>query len=744
MRHTLPPGGCLDSTFDLPEPTRTVRELPDLEAVRRAGIPDLSLDQARVVACAGSSLIGAGRARDRDQAYGALRLLARVGASEYVYNDHRVPPPHPHLVGLTVPGGDYALRRLGLSGLEVGRYWEMAQGVADDPCLPLEWLLEFIPGPFWPLLWTLIEWGPGRCRLALLIAARRWAQTPLEKADRRRPAVDGVNPPSSWRYVQNSLSSVTRLFEGLVRLRARLAAAPEPVLPLGLVESWTERPAPIDPRLDVHAAWVDTDTDGPDLGQAAAHFHHLAAAARRAPRRARFRLWRSLVSYGPFLVLGLRRGALSRLDVADYVPVRRFHGGAKRAALRVLVGKSHEPDEVFWLPLPREMAGWIEEWIEMTGRRVGQAGEPLFPAGDASNPNRRRPVGRWCEDSIRDHFSGREPAPGRNGCYAILPRDPANPFVGWSPHLWRHTTVKLADLAGLRLTQADPEGRAHIPASRYAEVLVSHKVEGMNYRNTNSRGEMERLTVEVVDEMWSIVWAEREPVLRGPDPEEIILRAEALRMASTAIAGTERQIDELNAHAEAVRARRRRAKEPSRQGDLANEVIDLMSEKDGLRDQHLRLLRAQSAAQEAYERACTQEVRLPPERYASEDDYQATLRAALEGRPRPEIPAEEEEPLAEELSVQRVALLYERRDVTIRRWRSGMNLPRDWKRRPLWRPFVDPETGGSVEPWHVHNKKDQRLRVEAINAECLDEHARKALLALRRDQYREDRAREAA
>jgi hypothetical protein len=134
------------------------------------------------------------------------------------------------------------------------------------------------------------------------------------------------------------------------------------------------------------------------------------------------------------------------------------------------------------------------------------------------------------------------------------------------------------------------------------------------------------------------------------------------------------------------------------------------------------------------ERARAEEVVIHPERYPSSEDHARALEAALAGEAEP-TPDASEVPLADELSVDRVARLFEREPVTIRRWRSGINLPRDWKRRPLWGAYVDPASGETVEPWHVYNLKDQRLRVAAINTEFLDDMARDLLTVLRRDQY---------
>ena len=48
-------------------------------------------------------------------------------------------------------------------------------------------------------------------------------------------------------------------------------------------------------------------------------------------------------------------------------------------ALRIFPGKTRDPDEAHYLPLPDEVARWVEDWITFTGRRFGQPDEPLFP-----------------------------------------------------------------------------------------------------------------------------------------------------------------------------------------------------------------------------------------------------------------------------------------------------------------------------------------------------------------------------
>ena len=64
---------------------------------------------------------------------------------------------------------------------------------------------------------------------------------------------------------------------------------------------------------------------------------------------------------------------------------------------------------------------------------------------------------------------------------------PGEPLPRLDPHAYRRTAYKLAYQAAQRIKAAAPLDTAHIPAERYAEILIDHRVQGMNYDNTHQR-----------------------------------------------------------------------------------------------------------------------------------------------------------------------------------------------------------------------------------------------------------------
>jgi hypothetical protein len=132
-------------------------ELPDQAGVDRHGIA-LDRATARVVLIAVSRLLALSDAGERDQAYQMMKLVAPSAAVAVAGSDGAAPPLALNPDDGRVPRGQTAHAKLGIHGSDISRVW--ARSVEEPSrCLPLDWVLGFLPAAAWPHVAALIELG---------------------------------------------------------------------------------------------------------------------------------------------------------------------------------------------------------------------------------------------------------------------------------------------------------------------------------------------------------------------------------------------------------------------------------------------------------------------------------------------------------------------------------------------------------------------------------------------------------
>ena len=88
-------------------------------------------------------------------------------------------------------------------------------------------------------------------------------------------------------------------------------------------------------------------------------------------------------------------------------------------ALRIYPGKNRAHDEPYILPLPAELAAWIEAWIRYTGRAISETGQPFWPS---RMPVAGRPVKRIGTTGLYCAIAGRPGSNGAGNSLPLLPR----------------------------------------------------------------------------------------------------------------------------------------------------------------------------------------------------------------------------------------------------------------------------------------------------------------------------------
>ena len=82
-------------------------------------------------------------------------------------NGEHDPAPFPDMRLDRWPQGPRVFERLGITHRDLEIYGTKARLHADDAVLPLSWALAFYPAEIWPMIATVIKWGPERMRLRI-------------------------------------------------------------------------------------------------------------------------------------------------------------------------------------------------------------------------------------------------------------------------------------------------------------------------------------------------------------------------------------------------------------------------------------------------------------------------------------------------------------------------------------------------------------------------------------------------
>src|SRR4051794_12408005 len=194
-----------------PAPTAARIEVPSVEALRVYGI-DLQLEEAQLVLVALSWVIAGSRSKTADNVSQMRSGLVACCRVEAIRDGEIAPAAHPDLAATGWPAGATALRRLGIDRSDIEAYWSRARTRSSDACLPLQWVLAFMPAPLWEAVLMVIKWGPAEAAMRLEDAVIELAQQPVARATRRRAA----GRPISSGTINTRVTGVHQLFAALV------------------------------------------------------------------------------------------------------------------------------------------------------------------------------------------------------------------------------------------------------------------------------------------------------------------------------------------------------------------------------------------------------------------------------------------------------------------------------------------------------------------------------------------------
>ena len=379
-------------------------------------VETLEVETARVILCVLSSLLGESQDNERQQAAKSINLLKRAGALEWIneYTHETEPAPHPELCRLGCPTGSAALNALGLKGPDIGKCWSDRHTAVEDSCLPLCWVLEFVPAPFWPLLATVIEMGPDEVRSRTKKVFGELASTPLP-VNKRRPEERGLAVSSMlqdaaklWNFMDAAVGLQKELKvkekKRQSELERRRAVSPEAdlpslALPTLLLEEWIAKPKRLTASelRSLGARQAQTDTSAPPAEHIKKRLKELATdaevhrSAEEIRRRRKVYALQKLVEFALMILYGLRPAAAAALNVEHYKPDYPFeHGRGPTLIVHVESltenGAVLDPNKTrsgsMALALPPEVATWIEKLIHLSGRTLEEQGEhPLLLNG---------------------------------------------------------------------------------------------------------------------------------------------------------------------------------------------------------------------------------------------------------------------------------------------------------------------------------------------------------------------------
>jgi integrase len=512
---------ALNDTDEVPAPTSARQELPTLDVVETLGL-ELGLDEARLVLVALSGAIGSGRSKSRDKVSQMTRGLLACCHVDGFRDGEPISAAHSELPEFGWPSGRRALDELRIDHRVLETYWQSARRRSTDACLPLEWVLRFVPAPLWPAVLTVIRWGPAEAAWRLEDAVVELARRPLAVKTRRRGAAATLSAGT----INTRVTGVHNLFSVLVGLRERAKASCDPGLPVSLLEPWLSKPG----RPDVEACgavWAQVNTAGPSIEQAQALLRRLDSEAAAAPAARRYLKLRRRVIAGLLLAHGPRIDALHRLDVADYLPNHNFGDGTIGPALVYRPGKTRASDDQHILSLPDELATWLEEWVEATGRTIGEQDSPLWPH---RKPKPSQPIKRLNASAFARLVSGHAAKDG-TGATPLLQRGDS-PYYGYNPHSYRHTCYRTMRRAGAQALLAQAQLYLGHTPDDFARAVVGHDLirsVGDLYRDLDQQ-HLARVAIEYG-------WEElrRKPIRCGPDPAAIDEASQVLELLNNAL-----------------------------------------------------------------------------------------------------------------------------------------------------------------------------------------------------------------
>lgn len=685
----------------IPAPTRARTLFPTLEAVHAAGISGITLEESRIVAAVLSRFIASGTSKTRGKVGIMLGLLVPACRVELVRDGELHAAALPDLPTGPLASGATPFNQLGIDHLVMTEYWTITARRADDACMPLAWLLAFVPAPFWEAVATLIRWGPYEAGVRAEEAVIVLARTPIRQGNRRRPEGSSISKGT----LENRVDYLWSFMDAIIDLQATVRASANPSLSLVLLESWVKRPT----RVDVEACGAREariDTAGPPIEECSRNLHRLYAEWQNALPNRRYRKLRKLLLQALLPLLGPRLDALRMLDVDDYLPNHLGADGIRSPILRIYPGKTRDLDEAYLLPLPEELAEWIEAWIVLTGRAIGQEGTPLWPS---RQPKPGKPIKRISEGGLRTSIAGRKGSNGRPDQVALLPRG-EDPCFGFNPHAFRHTAYQAAKRAGKRVIDANRTEFGHDDPEDFARAVCGHSLM-QSLRDHYLDHHQLRLARAAIAYAWDELW--RGGKRHGLDPRAILQHKNEVTVLTATADDLRARLASLHRQQETLAA-----SSATLSGDALNTAL-IESNRNASETQMVlldlnRVLEQQQAAEGRLAESLTTEVALSDD--LTDEEHARMLSVALATEHEFEA---EDEMLADELHVVDLAELFGTRAQTINAWkRTGF---------PRGRPAPwDPAS------WVVHGPRNKRLPVSALDLSLLTATQRQRLSEIRR------------
>ena len=672
------------------------QELPDLAAVRAAGI-ELSLEHARAVLMLWSRVIAHGQGKARNTPYIAARVIRLAVSAQVPLPDGGV--LEPLLLGgetVGVPDGKTALRRLGLDSSEITAVWHESAPFATS-CLPLEWVLAFLPAGAWPLVAALIDCSPGELSPRIDEALRQHGRT-------TGPAPLRNDVTCLWQ-VMKILVALNRELQAENASRAR-GGRPLLELPESLA-GWTALPErPSSARLAAIAR------GGRRRDVSAVPVDRIHGALVNTAKRAGWgkwrpsewppnRNWRALKEFAVLCLLVTacpRVDHLRLLDVDDFDPNHVFEDGTTAPGLRFrrakMKGGGNSTDE-YWKQLPADVADVLTAWIHCSGRQLGQPGEPLLISIATKD---REPGQRYADGASLSRFVA-----GLKGKRRPIIPTIGNDWHGYASHRFRHTLNQVVErrYAAWKLEHPAHELASYDPRT-FGELALDHTIKDLGYRDFRDRKRLEQILALGATFCWEECWRTGlQP--HGLDPDAITRAAETAAIHEAELARITHELAALEARQTEALTRARPARNGTPDLDQLLTANTLALEIQQKLRLELRLKDDLATAIANLEHARTIKVALPEDLIG--DDYERKLAEALAAiengkgaNTAPTAPA----PLADELAVTDIAELYGVQPMQVRRWRAGKS-----------NPPIDPHA------WIKINQKDWRYPVSAINDRVL-------------------------
>jgi hypothetical protein len=670
-------------------------ELPDEAALRRAGI-QLDLPSARLVATLWSRVMAHGDDKRRERPATAARALGRIATAQVkIGPDEQLQ----QLVGGSVtngcPAGATALAALGIESADIASAWA-ATPTFPTSCLPVRWILAFLPAEWWPVVAGVVECHPDRDFLPRVHEALR--EHGLGVGLETLLASIGA----TW-VVLKHLFDINREVAAENEARARRGhptiEAPASLfgwshIPKAPSLNEVERLARGGQRRDTSAVPLDSIQ------------HALKARARAAhwgawhPDEWPFqRHWKALKE---FLIICLlvtgcpRIDHLRLLDVDDFDVEHAFEDGSRGPGLRFRktdMKNGRQSKDEYWKRLPDFVADVLVAWIACSGRKLGQSGAPLLIAARTMTPG--EPGRRYAWSQLGKGIAGAEQR------RPLLPL-PGEEWKGYTPNRFRSAMLQIVErlVASWRIAHpADP--LASYSPHDVAELAIDHRVKDLGYRDYRERMRLEQLLALAIDLTWAEVW--------GDGLETRQLDARAIRDAHGAVGLMEAQIASVADRILSLETQERETLRPLKEATEAEQLQALLiaqaatTEIRQLLRREVQLRQELSHLQQLLHDALTTPVVL--DYTVDADSHQrelaqvlALVQGATEAVERPP----DDGPMADELTVSDLAELFDVSDVHVRRWRDG-----------FYNPPFDPQHGRYV------TKKDWRYPVAALDQKTL-------------------------